>query len=115
VRAWIEELIEAAGDPRRVARARLFTSQPAVVRRFAERLHAGVELLIEPLVDAIRQGHQQGLFSRANPRLDARLILGLASRAMVDALAERPDQSIDQSVAEVTDFALRALGYDSGA
>lgn len=112
VRAWINELILAAGDPRRVARARLFTSQPGVVRRFADRLHAGAQLMLDPLEQAIGQGCQQGLFPWAEPVRDARLVMSLASSAMVNALADHPDGSVEESVAEVSDFALRALGFE---
>ena len=41
VAAWIDEIVQAAGDPKRSARARLFTSQPAVLRRYPDELSSG--------------------------------------------------------------------------
>jgi AcrR family transcriptional regulator len=114
VAAWIDDVMQAANTPQRAARARLFTSQPAVVRRFPEQLDAAARLLLEPLEDAIRRGHGDGVFPWADPPSDAKLILQLAASAMVDALADRADPgvhvAVDDAVARVTDFALRALG-----
>jgi AcrR family transcriptional regulator len=110
VAAWIDEVVQAANTPQRAARARLFTSQPAVVRRFPEQLDAAARLLLEPLEDAIRRGRDEGVFAWAEPQGDAKLILQLAASAMIDALADRADSAIDDAIARVTDFALRALG-----
>jgi hypothetical protein len=81
-----------------------------VVRRFPEQLDAAARLLLEPLEDAIRRGRDEGVFAWAEPQGDAKLILQLAASAMIDALADRADSAIDDAIARVTDFALRALG-----
>jgi AcrR family transcriptional regulator len=110
VAAWIDEVVQAANTPQRAARARLFTSQPAVVRHFPEQLDAAARLLLEPLEDAIRRGRNEGVFPWGQPEGDAKLILQLAAGAMIDALADRADLAVDDAGTRVTAFALRALG-----
>jgi AcrR family transcriptional regulator len=110
VGAWIEEIVQAASDPRRAARARLFTSQPAVLRRFPDEVAAAARLVLEPLAEAIREGRSTGELPGGDPDRDPELILQLAGAAMSQALAEGRDQSVDEVAADVTDFVLRALG-----
>ena len=110
VEAWIRGVISAADDPRRVARARLFSTQQAVLRRFAVELDASVQLLLEPLRDAIAWGAATGAFPWADPARDAELIYALAGREMTTALDDRPDRRVAGIVSETTAFALRALG-----
>jgi TetR/AcrR family transcriptional regulator len=110
VGAWIDEIVQAAGDPRRAARARLFTSQPAVLRRFPGEVAAAARLVLEPLEDAIRDGRSIGELPRGDPDRDPRLVLQLAGAAMSHALARGGERSVDDVAAEVTDFVLRALG-----
>ena len=50
--AWIAELVHAADHPRRAARARLFTAQQAVMRRFPDEVATATRLVVEPLEDA---------------------------------------------------------------
>jgi AcrR family transcriptional regulator len=110
VGAWIDEIVQAAGDPRRAARARLFTSQPAVLRRFPDEVAAAARLALEPLADAIREGRTTGELPGGDPDRDPELILQLAGAAMSQALARGREQPVDEVAAGVTDFALRALG-----
>jgi TetR/AcrR family transcriptional regulator len=110
VGAWIDEIVQAAGDPRRAARARLFTSQPAVLRRFPGEVAAAARLVLEPLEDAIRDGRSIGELPRGDPDRDPQLVLHLAGAAMSHALARGGERSVDDVAAEVTDFVLRALG-----
>jgi AcrR family transcriptional regulator len=110
VGAWIEEIVQAASDPRRAARARLFTSQPAVLRRFPDEVAAAARLVLEPLAEAIREGRSTGELPGGDPDRDPELILQLAGAAMSQALAEGRDQSVDEVAADVTGFVLRALG-----
>ncbi len=108
VAAWVRAIVLAAGDPRRAARARLFTSQPAVLLRFPEQLSRAAQAVLDPLVQAITAGHDAGLFPLADPARDPALIHDLAGAAMSTALAHPSDvETIADSVA---DFVLRALG-----
>jgi AcrR family transcriptional regulator len=110
VEAWIRGVIGAAADPRRVPRARLFSSQQPVMRRFPSEVDEGVGLLTEPLEAAIEDGRATGAFPWAEPARDAALIYSLAGGSMTDSLAERPDRPFDEVVSATIDFALRALG-----
>ena len=51
-----------------------------------------------------------GVFPWADVGRDAELIIRVAGSSMNDALAEHPDRSVDDVVADATGFALRALG-----
>jgi AcrR family transcriptional regulator len=108
VAAWVRGIVMAAGDPRRSARARLFTSQPAVVRRFAGPLAEAARAVLDPLTEAVVDGIDAGLFPLADPDGDPHLIHDLAGAAMSTALA-RPDEA-EQIAASVSGFVLRALG-----
>ena len=110
VAAWVAELIAAAEDPRRVPRARLFSSQQAVMRRFPDAVARASRLLLEPLEGAIRDGVEMGVFSTAEPERDAEVILRLTGATMNDALIDWTDRSVAELVASSVDFALRALG-----
>jgi len=110
VETWIRRIISAADDPRRVARARLFSTQQAVMRRYPREVEESVGLLVAPLREAIAAGLAGGVFPWAEPGRDARLIYALAGTAMTTALAEHPGRRVDEIVAETIGFALRALG-----
>jgi AcrR family transcriptional regulator len=110
VEAWVAEIVQAAGDPKRAARARLFTSQPAVLRRFPDQLATAARFILEPLEDAIRDGRSMGALPWGDPEGDPVLIHHLAGAAMAHALADKPGPSIDEVAAEVSGFVLRALG-----
>jgi len=110
VAAWVAELVAAADDPQRVPRARLFSSQQAVMRRFPEAVARASSLLLEPLEQAIRDGVEMGVFSTVEPERDAEIILRLTGATMNDALIHWTDWSVAELVASSVDFALRALG-----
>jgi AcrR family transcriptional regulator len=101
--AWVRELILAAGDPRRAARARLFASRPALMHQFPEAFEAADQLLRRPLVMAVLSGRDQGVFTSVRPETDAELFSQLAGASM----------TLEATIAEVVDFALRALGHPS--
>jgi hypothetical protein len=108
VAAWVHAIVMAAGDPRRAARARLFTSQPAVLLRFPAPLAHAARAVLDPLVDAITTGRDAGMFPLTDPERDAALIHDLAGAAMSTALAH-PGEA-EPIAASVSDFVLRALG-----
>jgi AcrR family transcriptional regulator len=110
VENWIRGVIGAAADPRRVARARLFTFQQAVMRRFSVELDESIELLVGPLRDALALGRSTGSFPWADPDGDAVLIYALAGGAMTDALVERPDRAVEDVMEQTIGFVVRALG-----
>lgn len=110
VEAWVRNVISAADDPRRVARARLFSAQQAVMRRFPIEVAEGEVLLMETLRDAIDEGARAGSFPWADPDRDARLIYALAGGQMIAALMERPDRNVEEVTSATIAFALQALG-----
>jgi AcrR family transcriptional regulator len=105
---WIREIVLAANEPKRAARARLFTSQPAVVRRFADQLTQASRAILDPLAESIAAGQAAGLFPRANVEHDPPLIHDLAGAAMSTALGRAG--AAEDIAAAVADFVLRALG-----
>jgi AcrR family transcriptional regulator len=110
VRAWIEHVIGAAADEKRVHRARLFSAQQPVMRQFPSEVVAGTELLVQPLRDAIQLGADSGLFPWARPADDAALVYALTGNELSEALGHRTSRSVDEIVEETTAFVLRALG-----
>jgi AcrR family transcriptional regulator len=110
VAAWVGEIVRAAGDPKRAARARLFTSQPAVMRRYPDELATAARFILEPLEDAIRDGRSTAALPWGDPERDPLLVHHLAGAAMSHALADGVGRSVDEVAAEVTGFVLRALG-----
>jgi AcrR family transcriptional regulator len=111
VAAWIDEIVQAAGDPKRAARARLFTSVPGVLRRFPDEVGEAARLVLEPLEDAIRDGRETGVFPWGEATVDPELIHRLAGGAMSHALADSAERPAHQVAADVTRFVLRALGH----
>jgi AcrR family transcriptional regulator len=114
VAAWIDEIVQAAGDPKRAARARLFTSLPTVLRRFPHEVGEAARLVLDPLEDAIREGRSTGVFPWGDPTVDPELVQHLAGAAMSHALADSDERSADEAAADVTRFVLRALGCGGG-
>jgi AcrR family transcriptional regulator len=110
VRAWVRVIVGAAADPRRVARARLFSAQQPLFRRFPSQLGEGTQLLVEPLREAIARGVAAGVFPWADPDRDAALIAVLAGGEMVQSLAQVDAPDIDGVVDRTTAFVVRALG-----
>lgn len=115
VGTWIRTVIGAAADPRRVARARLFSAQQPLYRRFPDELGEGTELLVAPLRAAIAAGIERGVFPWAEPERDAALISVLAGGEMVQSLTGVPPPDVDAVVERTTAFALRALGVPPSA
>jgi AcrR family transcriptional regulator len=112
VGAWIGAVIGAAGDPRRMARARLFSEQQAVMRRFPGQVGDAVEQLLAPLREAIERGLDSGAFPWADSARDAELVYRLAGGSLTAALANgvSSDRDLATIVDATTAFALRALG-----
>jgi AcrR family transcriptional regulator len=111
--AWVHAIVMAAGEPERVARARLFTSQPAVLLRFPDQVATAARAVLDPLTEVIAEGRAAGVFPLGDPERDAALIHDLAGAAMSSALA-RPGAA-EETTAAVADFVLRALGAVAGA
>jgi AcrR family transcriptional regulator len=108
--AWIRSIIGAARDPRRAARARLFSSLPEILRRFPEDVAPGNAALRAPLLEAIEAGRSGGVFPWADPERDSVLIFELSGGALSSSFAEISDSAFDDVVTQTTGFALRALG-----
>jgi len=110
VSAWISSVIGAAGDPKRIARARLFSAQPLLMREHPVEIAAGTALLMAPLHDAIQRGIDAGLFPWADAARDAALIYALTGNTLAQALSAQPSSTLEEFVANATSFALRGLG-----
>ena len=110
VSIWIASIIGAAGDPKRIARARLFTAQPLLMREHPVEMAAGTELLVAPLKEAIERGIETGLFPWANAARDAALIFTLTGNTLTQALSAQPTRTVEDLVADATSFTLRGLG-----
>jgi AcrR family transcriptional regulator len=94
VAVWIHSIIGAANDPRRSARARLFSSLPEIMRRFPNAVATGLAELRAPLRDAIAAGVASGDFPWADTDRDAVVIFELAGSALSSSLGEKPDTTI---------------------
>jgi AcrR family transcriptional regulator len=110
VALWLRAYVSAASDPRRVARAKLFSSQQSLIRRFPSELDESGRQMVKPLLDALIRGAELGVFPLTEPERDANVIGNLASGTLQDALVERPDLDIESLVSEASDFVMRALG-----
>jgi AcrR family transcriptional regulator len=110
VAVWIHSIIGAANDPRRSARARLFSSLPEILRRYPDAVAPGLAELRAPLREAIAAGVASGDFPWADPESDAVVIFDLAGSALSSSLGETPNPALDAVVTRTTTFALRALG-----
>jgi hypothetical protein len=114
VRAWITAVIGAADDPRRSARARLFSSQQPMTRKYPTELAEGTALLTAPLRAALETGAGSGEFPWAIPERDTALIYSLTGGEMTGALAEHPRRSTADRIEATVEFVLRSLGVPPG-
>jgi AcrR family transcriptional regulator len=111
VGAWIRRIIGAAGDPRRIDRARLFSTQQAVMRSFPDEVRHGTEHLIAPLRAAIERGIDTGAFPLVtDARREAALVYALTGGELSEALEVEPDLPLDERIDATIDFVLRAFG-----
>jgi AcrR family transcriptional regulator len=110
VTAWIRVMIEAAGDPRRAPRARLFSTQQHVLLRYPREFGEDVALLVRSLRSALEEGLETGQFPWADADRDPLLIYRVTAGSMTGALGELPDRGIAQVIDDTVGFALRALG-----
>jgi len=114
VGAWIAAVIGAAGDPRRSARARLFSSQQPMTRKYPEEIAEGTAMLTAPLRAALIDGQADGTFPWADPDRDTSLIYSLAGGQMSDALSEAVTPDIAERTAATIALVLRSLGVAPG-
>lgn len=110
VEAWVRSVIGAAADPRRVARAKLFSSLQPLMRRFPDEVDEGTRLLTAALREAIQLGIETRAFPWADLDVDVDLIYALTGGELTRALAEGGGRAVDDAVAETTAFVFRALG-----
>lgn len=110
MRAWITAVIGAADDPRRRARARLFSSQQPMTRKYPNELAESTALLTAPLRAALEEGAANGDFPWALVDRDTELIYSLTGGEMSGALAEHPQHSTAERIDATVAFVLRSLG-----
>ena len=110
VAIWISAVIGAASDPRRSARARLFSAQQPLTRKYPNELAEGVALLTAPLRAALAEGIASGDFKWADPDRDTALIYSLTGGEMSEALADHPALSTTDRIEAAVAFVLRSLG-----
>ena len=108
--AWVDHLLGLAYHPRPRAHVVVLDSDEVRVakgyREAAADLRAERE---EILADILRRGRADGSFPLAEPDRDAAAIHAVVDRAFAAPLSG-PDPGLEQMVAYVVDFALRALG-----
>ena len=110
VAAWIRSTIELADHPRLASRARLFSSQRALVDQFASDLVEATEEFLRPLREALAAGLASGELPWCDPGIDAQLIHALSGTVMGTALARR-DPAITAELTEATiAMVLRSAG-----
>jgi AcrR family transcriptional regulator len=113
VQAWVEATLALAHDERLAERTRLFAAEQfRLSRQFPERTRRCVALQLAPLVDAIRDGRDQGVFPHADPDGDARAIHHLCAGLMADRLFGLTDESVGAATARAVGFALQTLAAD---
>ena len=110
VAAWIRSVVGAALDPRRSARARLFSAQQPLTRKYPSELAEGTALLTAPLRSALADGIASGDFPWADLDRDTPLIFSLTGGEMTEALTEQSTQTITDRIDATVAFVLRALG-----
>ncbi|MDO8390387.1 MAG: TetR/AcrR family transcriptional regulator [Actinomycetota bacterium] len=110
VRAWITAVIGAADDPRRSARARLFSSQQPMTRKYPAELAESTAMLTAPLRAALEQGAASGEFPFADAERDTELIYSLTGGEMTGALTAHPQHSTAERIDATVAFVLRSLG-----
>jgi AcrR family transcriptional regulator len=112
--AWIDETLLLAYDPKRAERTRVLAAE---AKRLQGRYPAGFDAIVAaqlaPLVDLLERGRSEGVFPRAEPAIDARLIHAL-TWALTEARLHRDDAvSHAAARAHVLRFCLPALGAAS--
>ena len=110
VTTWISAVIGAASDPRRSARARLFSAQQPLTRKYPMELAESTALLTAPLRAALDEGIASGDFPWADTERDTAVIYSLTGGEMSEALAEHPALNITDRTDAAVAFVLRSLG-----
>jgi AcrR family transcriptional regulator len=113
VAAWIGSVIGAAADSNVVAQTRLLDSL-RLARRYRQRAAPATDDLSQPLLEAITEGHQAGVFPWSAPARDTMLVSELTGELLSDALARSSTQPLETVIQEATGFANRALGVPPG-
>jgi AcrR family transcriptional regulator len=109
--AWIGQMFGLAHDPRVRMLMRAIDSDEVRAakgyRETRERAHTDRE---RSLVEILRRGHRDGSFPLADPEHDAIAISAVVSRELTTV----PDEAhhLQETLARVLDFALRALGAE---
>jgi AcrR family transcriptional regulator len=109
VEAWIAAVIGVLAHPSLAARARLFSTQQAAMRRFPGRVAESTRHLVRPLSAAIVKGRDAGVFPTAQGEHDATMIYRLTGAVMTERLANPDGAPLDEIVFATADFVLRAL------
>jgi len=108
---WIEGTLRLLDDPRRRNRVAVFGSEDVTRARGlgAERQRIQ-QSQIETLARIISAGLADGSFPKASLPGDARALQAACSKALDDQITQVAALSAEQAAAEISDFALRALG-----
>ena len=111
VRAWIEEMVAMAYDPRRIRRLVIFNAVARQTDGYEQEEAALRARLLSPLVQALRRGSSDGSLPTADPLPDAEAIFDLVWSV---AHPVRRSRSMDQrqANARILRFCFPALGVD---
>lgn len=109
LRDWIEDFLRVAAPSRRLASAvALSAEEISRARGYAAAQLDSQAAQEATLATVLARGRADGSFPWAEPGPDARWIRAAVSQAFADRLRE--DGSVPEVVAQLVDFALRAVG-----
>ena len=109
VRAWIDEMVAMAFDPRRVRRLVIFNSVARQAHGYEEEEEALRSSLIAPLLAALERGSSNGSFPTTDPVPDADAIFDLVW-SVAHPQRRSPSTDRDRAKDQVLRFCLPALG-----
>lgn len=110
VERWIAGIVRQATDSEAAQATRPFVANRArLAERFPDEERRSVSLLVEPLVNAIREGVVIGEFDSSDPDHDAEAIYHLAMGWMQSRMFTN-EEAGNPELGRLTAFALRGLG-----
>lgn len=108
LRAWLVFNIRTIYRRELAERARLFLDT-GLLAELPEDVHRLYDVLVERLVEVIRDGMAERVFRAGDPTADAAMVRHLVRGLLTDGLNGHLDMSEEQAVHTALDFVLRAL------
>ncbi len=106
--AWLERFLDVFYEPRRAARAALF-STPAVRASYppVDELEERRRIFCRPLIEVLNVGHERGILYSPTPEADSHSLFALVSAVTEQRDSQFPDRAAARS--QVVRFAWPAL------